>query len=62
MKKVGLIGVVMRKYFDFVEVSFQFSIQISENSGNGENDEELPHSFREEKFDPSGLVDFFVVR
>ena len=32
-KKVGQIGVVIRKYFDFVEGSSQFSIQISENSG-----------------------------
>ena len=38
-KKVGQIGVVIRKFFDFVEASSQFSIQISANSGEGENDE-----------------------
>ena len=32
-KKLGQIGVVIRKYFDFVEGSSQFSIRISENSG-----------------------------
>ena len=32
-KIVGQIGVVIRKYLDFVEGSSQFSIQISENSG-----------------------------
>ena len=30
VKKMGQIGVVIRKYFDFVEVSSQFSIKISE--------------------------------
>ena len=60
-KKVGQIGVVIRKYFDFVEGSSQFSIQISENFGKKvEMTRSSPPSFQGERSDPSVFMDFFV--